>query len=326
MTQYDFDKLLERYLKGETTLEEDIFLDEWSNRQHPSDSDALSKSEEASLKTKMWKRITLRCFNTEVKLFNYKYIGITIVFLSFLAAVIWYNMRPDIQKPDSYRGIEMKNTTAVAQLITLKDGTTVNLQPNSTLTFSEKFDQQNRIVYLKGEGFFDVKRNASKPFFVYAGNLVTKVLGTSFTVKSYDYEKISEVIVVSGKVIVYKADVKNKGKVISQKAFLTPNKKVVFEKTTNEIKTTLVDKPVVLVPPKSVETFLFKKESVTEVLKKLEKMYGVEIIPVDELKGCDFTGDLNDLDLDAQLYFITNSINGYYEKQETKILIFSKGC
>ena len=55
-------------------------------------------------------------------------------------------------------------------------------------------------------------------------------------------------------------------------------------------------------------------------------MYGVEIVPVDDLKGCDFTGDLNDLDLDAQLYFITNTINGYYERQDTKILIFSQGC
>jgi ferric-dicitrate binding protein FerR (iron transport regulator) len=62
----------------------------------------------------------------------------------------------------------------------------VQLNPNSTISYPEHFGQKTRTVYLKGEAFFNIKRNPAKPFVVHTGDLVTEVLGTSFTIKSYE--------------------------------------------------------------------------------------------------------------------------------------------
>jgi len=225
------------------------------------------------------------------------------------------------------KGVEMTNTTLKAQLITLNDGTTVNLQPNSSIVFPEKFGDHNRKVYLRGEGFFKVKRDTTKPFYVYAGNLVTEVLGTSFTVKSYDAANTSEVIVVSGKVMVYRQgdqQTKNQGR--KNLAILTPNQKVIFEKTTQQIIPQVVENPIAIHPPQSVESFVFDEEPLFDALSRLADVYGLQISPNSVLKDCTFTGDLNDLELYTQLDFICKSINARYEKRGTSIIVTGEGC
>jgi transmembrane sensor len=327
MTQYDFDKLLEKYLQGDTTSDEELLLDEWANRQIVTENGILSRDEVKSVQNRLWKRIS-KAVNTPKSLsvfFRFKFgIAASIVFLSSMA--VWYSVNFMNNISDKQVGLEMTNTTSEVQIITLNDGSTVNLQPNSTLTFPDKFGDRNRIVYLKGEGFFNVKRDPEKPFYVYAGNLVTEVLGTSFTVKSYEKDKISEVIVVSGKVKVYNTKSTNGDKKITEQTILTPNKKVVFEKTTQQIVTELVEKPIALNPPKTHESFLFKEEPLFKVLKKLEIVYGLEIVPALNLKDCVFTGDLNDLELQEQLEFICKSIEGQFEKNQTKFLITGQSC
>jgi ferric-dicitrate binding protein FerR (iron transport regulator) len=344
MTQYDFDKLLEKYLQGACTPEEELLLDEWANRQIATENAALSEDTKA-VKKRLWKRISKTVSPTNspldafsfittgrdsIRWFSWTKLGVAASFVLFCSIGVWYNgvLNKDkkIDTTEKQAGVEMTNTTGKAQIITLNDGSTVNLQPNSTLTFSEKFGDHNRIVYLKGEGFFNVKRDTTKPFYVYAGNLVTEVLGTSFTVKSYEKEQISEVIVVSGKVMVYNTADTEGGKKITKQTILTPNKKVVFEKTTQQIKADLVEKPIALNPPKTPESFIFQEEPLFDVLKKLENVYGLEIVPASALKDCVFTGDLNGLELQEQLSFICKSITGQFEKQQTRILIMGQGC
>ena len=56
---------------------------------------------------------------------------------------------------------------------------------------------------MKGKAFFDIARDTSQPFVVYANETITKVLGTSFTIKAFEGEKDVEVSVKTGKVAVY---------------------------------------------------------------------------------------------------------------------------
>ena len=53
------------------------------------------------------------------------------------------------------------------------------------MEFPSRFDGKVRSVILKGEAYFDVARNVSKPFVVEVDETKVKVLGTSFNVKSY---------------------------------------------------------------------------------------------------------------------------------------------
>lgn len=356
MTQYDFDKLLEKYLQGACSPEEELLLDEWTNRQMTTETVVLSEQETKTVKKQLWKRIKRSAFPSlypldafsfitmsaartitlcvtgrdSIKWLSWTKLGIAASLVFIFSVSAWYSGVFQAHKIGSriekQTGVEMTNTTGKAQIITLNDGSTVNLQPNSTLTFPEKFGDHNRIVYLKGEGFFKVKRDTTKPFYVYAGSLVTEVLGTSFTVKSFDNDKVAEVIVVSGKVMVYNSKNREVGKKEVLPTVLTPNQKVVFEKTTQQIKPEVVEKPLVLNPPKSIESFLFQEVPLFEVLHKIQEVYGLKIIPSANLKDCVFTGDLNGLELYDQLDFICKSINAQIEKQETNILIKGEGC
>ena len=69
--------------------------------------------------------------------------------------------------------------------VILSDGTEVWLNATSTLKFPFSFRQNTREVYLEGEGFFKVAKNADKPFFVRTPETVIEVLGTEFNVNTY---------------------------------------------------------------------------------------------------------------------------------------------
>jgi len=75
----------------------------------------------------------------------------------------------------------------------LSDGTLVKLNSDSRLTFSEKFDETSREVFLEGEAFFDVKNNPKRPFIVRTQQINTTALGTSFNVQAYveQYQSIA---------------------------------------------------------------------------------------------------------------------------------------
>ena len=74
--------------------------------------------------------------------------------------------------------IAKENTT-----IELPDGSKIWLNQNSTLEYKKNFEK--RIVYLEGEAFFDVAKDKSRPFEIYAGKSKTTVLGTSFNIRAY---------------------------------------------------------------------------------------------------------------------------------------------
>lgn len=83
-------------------------------------------------------------------------------------------------------------------LVTLPDGSSVNLNRQSSITFKKRGWTQNRVVQLEGEGFFSVRKG--NPFTVNTLKGQVKVLGTSFNVKAG--EEAFEVKCLSGRVSV----------------------------------------------------------------------------------------------------------------------------
>jgi len=88
--------------------------------------------------------------------------------------------------------------------ITLSDGTVVQLNSGSKLVFPAKFVGAKREVFLKGEGYFEVAKNASKPFVVNTDFINVKVLGTHFNISAYENVKSAIAVLVEGSVEVYK--------------------------------------------------------------------------------------------------------------------------
>ena len=79
--------------------------------------------------------------------------------------------------------------SATDKLVSFKlpDNTAVTLFPNSSIDYSEDFSlETERIVYVAGKVRFNVIPNSKSPFLVESKLITTKVLGTVFTVNTYN--------------------------------------------------------------------------------------------------------------------------------------------
>jgi ferric-dicitrate binding protein FerR (iron transport regulator) len=86
--------------------------------------------------------------------------------------------------------------------ITLTDGTKVWLNSSSSLRFPSSFKDQERIVELTGEGYFEVAHNPSRPFKVNVNGVEVKVFGTHFNIMAYDDESTINTTLLEGSVTV----------------------------------------------------------------------------------------------------------------------------
>lgn len=73
--------------------------------------------------------------------------------------------------------------------IILADGTEVWMNSASSLRFPHSFPDSTREVFLQGEAFFKVTKNAKQPFIVHSGTANIRVLGTSFNVQAYQSQR-----------------------------------------------------------------------------------------------------------------------------------------
>ncbi|MFT3748760.1 MAG: FecR family protein [Agriterribacter sp.] len=96
---------------------------------------------------------------------------------------------------------EISTKTGSHSKIILPDGSLVWLNGGSRLTYDKTFNQsETREVELTGEAYFDVVKNALKPFIIHTHQMDIKVLGTAFNVKSYPEDKSSEASLIRGSI------------------------------------------------------------------------------------------------------------------------------
>ncbi len=92
-----------------------------------------------------------------------------------------------------------KETFGQIDSVALSDGSRIMLGKNSVIRYPEKFVAGKReIALLKGEAFFEVNKDAQRPFVIGIGPSTVTVLGTSFNI-SYSSSKI-DVAVSTGRV------------------------------------------------------------------------------------------------------------------------------
>jgi len=94
-----------------------------------------------------------------------------------------------INLPNKYDGGSGYNALKVPKgfiyTVTLSDGTVVHLNADSQLKFPFRFQKHQREVYMDGEAFFEVSKDASRPFIVHAPKADVHVLGTEFNLNTY---------------------------------------------------------------------------------------------------------------------------------------------
>lgn len=249
---------------------------------------------------------------------------------------------PLFVSPDSYYSlvessgkegmIEQVNNSSQKKSIALPDGSTIVLFKNSRITYPYEFAGDKREVFLLGEAFFDITRNPERPFYVYANELITKVLGTSFTIRAYEEDKQVSVAVKSGKVSVYTRDTKDiseaKDPRILKGLIIQPNQQAVLARQNLDIKRSVIEKPVVInKTPVVNKNFSFKRTSASEVFEEIEKAYEVDIIFDKEMvSDCSITAELGDESLFEKLNMLCTVMNASYQSVDGHIILNAQPC
>lgn len=229
--------------------------------------------------------------------------------------------------------IENINTSEKNVSVKLPDGSTVDIAPHSRIGYANNFDSAStRDIYLSGEAFFTVTKNPSRPFRVFANEIVTKVLGTSFRVRSFEKDTVIQVTVRTGKVSVYSqtiagADAKELAQPTLGGIILTPNQEVVYQKTKEKFQKVLLENPLRVHPETTEQSMLYEDASLEKVFREVGDNYGISIVyDNDLLKKCTVTADLRYENFYNQLMLVCKAIGASYEIIDGQVVIQSNGC
>lgn len=245
---------------------------------------------------------------------------------------VWFGEQSLINKVEQTEWAQFVNETGQPKKVKLPDSSIVMLSPGSQLAVHQEFNKKTRDVRLMGEASFDVHHDPARPFLVYSGDIITKVLGTTFIVRTGGPGKPIQVTVQSGKVTVYRQAASELTNVSPNRGvILTPNQKATYFPDNEQFVTGITDDPQPIVASVTEHvpsaSLVFEDTPIGEVIHRLEIIYGTEIeLEQESSSHCPFTGDLTHQSLYTKLELLCGTINGSYEVRGTKILITGKGC
>ncbi len=216
------------------------------------------------------------------------------------------------------------NSSPKPERIYLIDGSTVILEKGATLIYQPSLNDKTREVSLEGNAFFDIAKDAGRPFMVHTGVIVTKVLGTSFEVKADPKMNDIHVAVRSGKVSVYRDGYPG----TAQTVYVLPHQEVVYYKKEQNLVFQSNAPAQLLTPPSAEIVFLnFEDQPVNAILDQLGKMYHIHIVSNrDSLSGCRLTTSLQNEKLTDQLSIICKAVNAGYEMKGDTVWIKGGHC
>ena len=186
--------LISKFLKGESTNEEKNILEVFEKQKLKKNIDNIfsSKKEKQSIEDEIFANITAKTINKN----NWRWLQIAAsIAILFGIGIGYYNMSSNVKT------FEVCNNTSSTKNIHLLDGSEIVLNSGSSIKYTEYFNDEDRLLELKGEAFFNVARDENKPFIITTGKLKTQVLGTSFNICKTD--SLISVTVSTGLVQVY---------------------------------------------------------------------------------------------------------------------------
>lgn len=280
MNKQQIIRLLEKYQYGacseqERKLVEDFLAsyqsenNQWVDWKHGDQEEIRDRIyNEIHTNIREEKSISRRISNLNI----YKYAATVLLIFTVSILLFEYNQpREEIQVQDN-RFITKTTLRGQKTNIVLGDGTFIRLNSESSLVYPDGFDKDIREVTLIGEAYFEVTKDSLRPFVIRSGDLVTKVLGTSFNIKAYPDNNM-EVTVSSGMVQVQPSDEGLNR--LNQQIYLTPNQQVSYNSTTNELKKKEVDINQFLAWKN--DQIILNKVSMKEASSILERWFNVEI-------------------------------------------------
>ncbi|GAA0541748.1 FecR family protein [Chitinophaga japonensis] len=229
--------------------------------------------------------------------------------------------------------VENVNTSGSPIRLTLPDSSVIELAPDSRIAYAAGFDSaRTRDVYLSGQAFFDVARMPNRPFRVFANDIVTKVLGTSFCIRSFENDTTIQVTVRTGKVSVYtntsgRAGAENNAPGNPGEVILAPNQRLVYEKTAQKFQKVLLENPLMIVPAEVDRNMVYEEAPLKKVFDAIANAYDISIVyDEDLLQYCTVTADLRKEPFYRKLDLVCRAVGATYEVIEGQVVIQASGC
>lgn len=232
---------------------------------------------------RMWHHISKKTLKGK-PMFSYKNIAaVLLVFILSGAAVYWSSRSPF----ENTKMLAVKTYPQDIRLLKLPDGSRIWLNEGSEISYPEKFKEDERVVELKGEAFFDIARDTTRPFKIKSGEFTTTVLGTSFNIKAYD-DKTPKVSVVSGKVRVEKINphqvddhIEGENGKADKKVELTKGEATIYQEEQQDFeKVSFTDQEEIAWKKSLLD---IDEKSLKEVIHELKKVYQVDILYQDAI-------------------------------------------
>jgi hypothetical protein len=239
-----------------------------------------------------------------------------------------------IIRKDNINIIKLKNPSPTEELVfdqvivpfgrrhsvTLSDGTIVHLNSGSKLVFPVKFSGKFREVYLKGEGYFDVKKNPDMLFIVKTDFIDVKVMGTKFNVSAYSDEPFVSTVLAEGSLTIFP-----KNKLFNNPEFLLqPGQGCFYNTESNNSTIREVDLMDYLSWKDGI--LQFKDQPLIDIIQRVKRYYNIPIlIEGDKLSKTlisgklVMTGDIIDV-----MNILAKTLETRYEINEDSIFIIKE--
>ena len=227
--------------------------------------------------------------------------------------------------------------------IVLPDGSQIWLNAGSTIYYNNLlFNKDLREVSLNGEAYFDVVKNAAKPFIIHTKKMDIKVVGTSFNVRSYSDEKFAEAALIRGSIEVTLKDRKD------QKIILKPNEKISIStdepeqpvsRPEKEIPVKTNAKPIPQIVVKELKPnptnniiaeiawtqnkLYFEDESLEDIGPMIERWFGKNVIIQNEsMKKIRYTGNFENESMEDVLSYLKLSRPFNFRIENDTVIIY----
>ena len=166
--------------------------------------------------------------------------------------------------------------------LTLSDGTRVWLNSETSIQYPVVFGTKERRVFIQGEAYFEVAKDAKKPFTVQFMSSSVTVLGTSFNTRAYPEEKQSQTTLAEGSVRIYSP---------GSSMLLKPGEQAEVKALSGEMVKKEVD--VKTFTSWKNGRFVFEQEPLENIMRTLERWYDIRVIFRDEgAKRISLSGNL----------------------------------
>ena len=251
---------------------------------------------------------TVRSINSAAVNWSFLRIAASIILMAGLSFVAYQFLSTEKVVPISLTSL---NTV---EEFKLPDSTQVVLNKNSNLVYA--YSENKRKAELKGEAFFDLGQDPTRPFELKAGNLTIHDIGTSFNVKATEGSDSVIVFVESGEVVLTSPSNNYVNLIKGEKA-------IYLRKRDRFIKEALADTNALAYKTK---IFVFENASLVTVIQKLNEVYGSTISVAENIQSCHITATFRNESVESIVDVIAETLTLKISKENGTLFMEGESC